>query len=152
MSEVRLIDANALKDAHIECPENVSFFVFGEIVERFLQTIDEQPTVDAVPVEWIESYVRDASATGDFEDEMSAVAIEAMLNDYRAAWRKAVGMNENEDLKRVAQQTILHAMEQVTDEIEYVADNAVADSEKRIFVLSKSMEKLTEAFMNLERR
>lgn len=61
-------------------------------------------------------------------------------------------MNENEDLKRVAQQTILHAMEQVTDEIEYVADNAVADSEKRIFVLSKSMEKLTEAFMNLERR
>ena len=50
MSEVRLIDANALKDAHIECPENVSFFGFGEIVERFLQTVDEQPTVDAVPV------------------------------------------------------------------------------------------------------
>ena len=50
MSEVRLIDANALKDAHIECPDNISFFDFGEIVERFLQTIDEQPTVDAVPV------------------------------------------------------------------------------------------------------
>ena len=52
MSEVRLIDANALKDAHIECPNNISFFDFGEIVERFLQTIDEQPTVDAVPREW----------------------------------------------------------------------------------------------------
>jgi len=52
MSEVRLIDANALKDAHIECPDNISFFDFGEIVERFLQTIDEQPTVDAVPREW----------------------------------------------------------------------------------------------------
>ena len=50
MSEVRLIDANALKDAHIECPNNISFFDFGEIVERFLQTVDEQPTVDAVPV------------------------------------------------------------------------------------------------------
>ena len=48
----RLIDANALKNAHIECPENVSFFGFGEIVERFLQTVDEQPTVDAVPREW----------------------------------------------------------------------------------------------------
>lgn len=61
-------------------------------------------------------------------------------------------MNENEDLKRLAQQTILHSMEQVTSEIEYVADNAVADSEKRIFMLSESMAKLTEAFMNLERR
>lgn len=61
-------------------------------------------------------------------------------------------MNENEDLKRSAQQTILHAMEQVTCEIEYVADNAVTDSEKRIFMLSESMAKLTEAFMNLERR
>ena len=50
MSEVRLIDANALKNAHIECPDNVSFFDFGEMVERFLQTIDKQPTVDAVPV------------------------------------------------------------------------------------------------------
>ena len=60
-------------------------------------------------------------------------------------------MNENEDLKRLAQQTILHSMEQVTSEIEYVADNAVADSENRIFVLSESMKKLTEAFMKIER-
>ena len=65
---------------------------------------------------------------------------------------RRTGMNENEDLKRLAQQTILHSMEQVTSEIEYVADNAVADSEKRIFMLSESMAKLTEAFMNLERR
>lgn len=61
-------------------------------------------------------------------------------------------MNKNKDLKRLAQQTILHSMDQVTSEIEYVADNAVADSEKRIFVLSESMAKLTEAFMKLERR
>ena len=61
-------------------------------------------------------------------------------------------MNENKDLKRLAQQTILHSMEQVTSEIEYVADNAVTDSEKRIFILSESMTKLAEAFMNLERR
>ena len=61
-------------------------------------------------------------------------------------------MNKNKDLKRVAQQTILHSMEQVTSEIEYIADNVVADSEKRIIILSESMAKLTEAFMNLERR
>lgn len=48
--EQRLIDANALKDERIECPEHISFFDFGEMVERFLQKIDEQPTVDAVPV------------------------------------------------------------------------------------------------------
>jgi len=58
----------------------------------------------------------------------------------------------NEDLKRSAQQTILLAMKQVSDEINYVADNAVSDSEKRIYMLSESMAKLTEAFMMLERR
>lgn len=46
------------------------------------QKLKKQPTVDTVPVEWIESYVRDASATGDFSDEMCALAIEAMLNDW----------------------------------------------------------------------
>jgi len=61
-------------------------------------------------------------------------------------------MNKNKDLKRSAQQTILFAMKQVSDEINYVADNAVSDSEKRIYMLSESMAKLTEAFMNLERR
>ena len=58
----------------------------------------------------------------------------------------------NEDLKRSAQQTILLAMKQVSGEINYVADNAVSDSEKRIYMLSESMAKLTEAFMMLERR
>lgn len=46
----RYIDADALKDAHIECPDHISFFDFGEMVELFLQTIDLQPTVDAAPV------------------------------------------------------------------------------------------------------
>lgn len=61
MMELRLIDANALKDSHIDCPEHISFFDFGEMVERFLQTIDEQPTVDAVPIGTVEqiSWERD---------------------------------------------------------------------------------------------
>lgn len=42
---MRLIDADALKDTHIKCPAHISFFDFGEIVELFLQTIDEQPTI-----------------------------------------------------------------------------------------------------------
>lgn len=46
---MRLIDADALKDAHIKCPAHISFFDFGEMVELFLHTIDEQPTI--VPAE-----------------------------------------------------------------------------------------------------
>ena len=56
---MRIIDADALMNAHIECPEHISFFDFGEMVELFLQTVDEQPTIDAVPVvhgEWILSH------------------------------------------------------------------------------------------------
>jgi len=84
MSEVRLIDANALKDAHIECPDNISFFDFGEIVERFLQTVDEQPTVDAVPVEWIKEKIESLKAQGNEFASLSARIIQAMLNDYGA--------------------------------------------------------------------
>jgi len=84
MSEVRLIDANALKDAHIECPNNISFFDFGEMVERFLQTVDEQPTVDAVPVEWIKAKIESLKAQGNEFASLSARIIQAMLNDYVA--------------------------------------------------------------------
>lgn len=44
---MRLIDADALKDAYIKCPDHISFFDFGEIVELFLQAIDKQPTIAA---------------------------------------------------------------------------------------------------------
>jgi len=84
MSEVRLIDANALKDAHIECPDNISFFDFGEIAERFLQTVDEQPTVDAVPVEWIKAKIESLKSQGNEFASLSARIIQAMLNDYVA--------------------------------------------------------------------
>lgn len=46
---MRLIDADALKDAYIKCPSHISFFDFCEMVKLFLQTIDEQPTI--VPAE-----------------------------------------------------------------------------------------------------
>lgn len=77
MNEVRLIDANTIK-------LEKGFFEKVDNVSKFYEWLGKQPTVDAVPVEWIESYVRDACATGDFSDDMCAVAIEAMLNDYRA--------------------------------------------------------------------
>ncbi len=83
MNEVRLIDANALKDAHIECPDNISFFDFGEIVERFLQTIDEQPTVDAVPVEWIKAKIESLKSQGNEFLSFAAITMQAMLNCYR---------------------------------------------------------------------
>lgn len=84
MSEVRLIDANALKLMKVvECAGHTIEYAAGW--KRCVEYCkNDAPTVDAVPVEWIESYVRDARATGDFSDDMCAVAIEAMLNDYRA--------------------------------------------------------------------
>ena len=45
---MRLIDADALTNAHIDCPEHISFFDFGEIVELFLKTVDKQPTVEII--------------------------------------------------------------------------------------------------------
>jgi hypothetical protein len=42
---MRLIDADALVNAHVDCPEHISFFDFGEIVDLFLKKVDEQPTV-----------------------------------------------------------------------------------------------------------
>ena len=82
MSEVRPINAYAL--IKIVNNEKAPDW-WKEIISGW---IEKQPTVDAVPVEWIESYARDARATGDFSDEMCAVAIEAMLNDYRADGEK----------------------------------------------------------------
>ena len=50
---MRLIDADALTNAHIECPEHISFFDFGEVLEMFLQTVDEQPTINTISMrEW----------------------------------------------------------------------------------------------------
>ena len=42
---MRLIDADALKDAYVKCPDHISFFDFGEIVELFLQAIDKLQTI-----------------------------------------------------------------------------------------------------------
>lgn len=43
---MRLIDADALAQSHIECPPYLSFSAFGEMVEMFIKLIDAQPTVD----------------------------------------------------------------------------------------------------------
>ena len=82
MSEVRLIDANALKLMKVaECAGHTIEYAAGW--KRCVEYCkNDAPTVDAVPVEWIESYARNASATGDLEDEICSVAIEAMLNDW----------------------------------------------------------------------
>ena len=44
----------------------------------------EQPTVDAVPVEWIKEKIESLKAQGNEFASLSARIIQAMLNDYGA--------------------------------------------------------------------
>ena len=51
---MRLIDANALK---LEYPKDKDWDYPVNTNSEVCETIDAQPTVDAIPVEWIESQV-----------------------------------------------------------------------------------------------
>lgn len=46
---MRLIDADALKDANIKCPYHIYSWTLVKWWNCFLETIDEQPTVAASP-------------------------------------------------------------------------------------------------------
>ena len=101
MSEVRLIDANAyaaemkerqdalkemidaaVKDDNWELYDKLSRS-FGVFVEAKL-TLDNMPTVDAVPVEWIKEKIESLKSQGNEFASLSARIIQAMLNDYVA--------------------------------------------------------------------
>ena len=101
MSEVRLIDANAyaaemkerqdalkemidaaVKDDNWELYDKLSRS-FGVFVEAKL-TLDNMPTVDAVPVEWIKAKIESLRSIDDEFASLAARTIQAMLNDYGA--------------------------------------------------------------------
>lgn len=52
---MRLIDADALVK---DLVENYIFTGFTELLEDFASAIRSQPTVDAVPIEWIRKYTK----------------------------------------------------------------------------------------------
>ena len=67
----RLIDADALKT-------DLTRFYDNEVTAKRL--IDEQPTIDAIPVEWIEWQIMNAKYNGIKE---AADAFEFVLNCYK---------------------------------------------------------------------
>ena len=98
MSEVRLIDANALDDSFrhsiVKCKqwfEDAAAFGEEESKARAEQAyvtfmecsmrLKQQPTVDAVPVEWIEGFMDWLDSKGY---TISSAIIQKMLNDYCA--------------------------------------------------------------------
>lgn len=68
----RLIDADALWESAETCRETTS---------AFQALIESAPTVDAVPVKWIQSYVKRLEDNGN---TFAAAQYEMMIDDYRA--------------------------------------------------------------------
>ena len=79
MSKVRLIDANRL----IKSIED-NRFTAENVKSLFCITVKAQPTVDAVPVEWIKAKIESLKSQGNEFASLSARIIQAMLNDYGA--------------------------------------------------------------------
>lgn len=93
MSEVRLIDANALLSKMVNEPvkaiDGVDFDTewFTRIADtavQFTDMVENAPTVDAVPVEWIKAKIERLKSLGDEFASLAARTIQAMLNDYGA--------------------------------------------------------------------
>lgn len=74
----RYIDADALK-------KRVSELIVPDWTRTLIRStrswLDSEPTVDAVPVKWIQSYVKRLEDNGN---TFAAVQYEMMIDDYRA--------------------------------------------------------------------
>ena len=86
----RYIDADALKSTMLNTPvkavDGVDFDAewFTRIANtavQFADMVENAPTVDAVPVEWIKNYIK---RTEDNGNTFAAVQYEMMLWDYLA--------------------------------------------------------------------
>jgi hypothetical protein len=84
----RLIDADAFIkdvcsncDGWCDCVKCDCLNCKSEHRCDFIQQVHEQPTVDAVPVKWIQSYVKRLEENGN---TFAAVQYEMMIDDYRA--------------------------------------------------------------------
>lgn len=58
------------------CPISEAYFALGKAIEAL-----EQPTVDAVPVEWIQGFMDWLDSKGY---TIASAVIQKMLNDFRA--------------------------------------------------------------------
>lgn len=98
MSEVRLIDANALMERFAEMQKVKPDKDGREYACNFLNmggepsaewfavedAVENAPTVDAVPVEWIKAKIESLKSQDNEFASLAARTIQAMLNDYGA--------------------------------------------------------------------
>ena len=78
---IRLIDADALKESvsfglENEWPEDLAF--------KFPSMINNAPTINAIPVDWLEQRFRDTSVVGDNPDYRRNAAYMFVLEDWDA--------------------------------------------------------------------
>lgn len=79
---MRLIDADALIKRLDYC---VSQGLGSKIAFMFKDMVDEAPTVDAVPVEWIEIDIEESSFSGY---DMHSYEVASMLEEWKEKERK----------------------------------------------------------------
>ncbi len=77
MSEVRLIDVNAAISVFADMGQDID-------THDVIDLLKEQPTVDAVPVEWMKAKIESLKSQGNEFASLAAGMIQAMLNDYGA--------------------------------------------------------------------
>ena len=76
---MRLIDAEHLIQKAEQ--ENKDGALEDDELETIYYELSDEPTVDAIPIEWIEDFIDDI---GDLEDEMSMRAVYSLLiNEWR---------------------------------------------------------------------
>jgi hypothetical protein len=77
MSELRLIDVNAAIYVLADMGQDID-------THDVIDLLKEQPTVDAVPVEWMKAKIESLKSQGNEFASLAAGMIQAMLNDYGA--------------------------------------------------------------------
>ena len=89
---MRLIDGDALEKAIYEwMPKDQETWMDSKIppienlVVSIMMTIQEQPTVDAIPIEWIEEWLLSCDVT------YKRLAIESLLKDWKEEQEKENG-------------------------------------------------------------
>ena len=80
---MRLIDADALKSVFTE--KSTEAVCGAELCKAIISRIDDAPTVDAVPVEWIEVDI-EASAFSGYD--IHAYEVATMLEEWKEKERK----------------------------------------------------------------
>lgn len=78
---MRLIDADALRKDIVELPNCSNGFSDTYDKAMILSVIDEQPTVDAVPVEFVKESIEILKFNGMLS---GALLFETLLNDWKA--------------------------------------------------------------------